>query len=199
MDGRSQALLYSLASGVDIRKKDQKDLRIKLVESGPKQDDHKRETLKHRNKQTGSESTNHKSQTMTFGTRSSKHLFVFWDDRRNRKTLNSLEVLACEQALWGALAAGREKEEEHVTTSLEFELHLRFSYGSPSTELSDLSQSARSGNERECVRRHYLCHLCQSAFCVDFFDADQYSNPRDVVASPPFPASPPERPGELAR
>ena len=41
--------------------------------------------------------------------------------------------------------------------------------------------------------------LMSSAFRVDFFDADQYSNPRDVVASPPLPASPPERPGELAR
>ena len=43
-------MLYNLASGVDIRKKDQKDLRIKLVESCLKQDDHKRETLKHKNK-----------------------------------------------------------------------------------------------------------------------------------------------------
>ena len=30
-------------------------------------------------------------------------------------------MLACEQALWGALAAGREKEGELATTSLEFE------------------------------------------------------------------------------
>ena len=29
--------------------------------------------------------------------------------------------LACEQALWGALAAGQEKEGELATTSLEFE------------------------------------------------------------------------------
>ena len=29
--------------------------------------------------------------------------------------------LACEQALWGALAAGQEKEGELSTTSLEFE------------------------------------------------------------------------------
>ena len=33
--------------------------------------------------------------------------------------------LAYEQALWGALAAGREKEGEHATTSLEFEYLLR--------------------------------------------------------------------------
>ena len=30
-------------------------------------------------------------------------------------------TLACEQALWGALAAGREKEGELATTSLKFE------------------------------------------------------------------------------
>ena len=30
-------------------------------------------------------------------------------------------MLACDQALWGALAAGREKEGELATTSLEFE------------------------------------------------------------------------------
>ena len=89
MDGRSQALLCNLASGVDIRKKDQKDLRIKLVESCPKQDDHKRETLKHRNKQTGSESTNHKFQTMTFGTRSSKHLFPEMNDGTEKLLIQS--------------------------------------------------------------------------------------------------------------
>ena len=48
------------------------------------------------------------------------------------------------------LAAGREKETELATTSLEFEFRLQFPCGSPSTELSDFCQSARSGNEREC-------------------------------------------------
>ena len=32
-----------------------------------------------------------------------------------------VSILACEQALRGALAAGREKEGKFVTTSLEFE------------------------------------------------------------------------------
>ena len=59
---------------------------------------------------------------------------------------------ACEQALRGALAAGREKEGELVTTSLEFEFHLQFLSGSSSTKLSDFRQSARSGNERECKK-----------------------------------------------
>ena len=34
--------------------------------------------------------------------------------------------------------------------SQEFEIHLQFPCGSPSTELSDFRQSAQSGNEREC-------------------------------------------------
>ena len=52
----------------------------------------------------------------------------------------------------GALAAEREKEEELATESLEFEFHLQLPCGSPSTELSDFRQSARSGNERETLK-----------------------------------------------
>ena len=37
--------------------------------------------------------------------------------------------LACEKALRGALAAGREKEGELATTSLEFEFRLQFPCG----------------------------------------------------------------------
>ena len=33
-------------------------------------------------------------------------------------------AVACEQALWGAVVAGQEKEEELATTFLEFELLL---------------------------------------------------------------------------
>ena len=58
--------------------------------------------------------------------------------------------LACEEALRGSLAAGREKEEELAFTSLEFEFRLQFACGSFSTELSDIRQSVRSGNDREC-------------------------------------------------
>ena len=64
--------------------------------------------------------------------------------------------LACEQALRGALAAEREKEGELATTSLEFQ----FPCGSPSTELSDLRQSTRSGKERECKQTlKNTCHV----------------------------------------
>ena len=58
--------------------------------------------------------------------------------------------LTCEEALQGVWERGWEKEGELATTSVEFEFHLQFPCGSPSTELSDFPQSALSGNEREC-------------------------------------------------
>ena len=58
--------------------------------------------------------------------------------------------VACEQALLGTLVAGQEKEGELETTSLEFEFHLKFPCGSPSTEQSDFRQSAQSGNKQKC-------------------------------------------------
>ena len=92
-----------------------------------------------------------------------------------------LTGLTCEQALPGALAAGREKEGELATASLEFEFYLQFLCGSPSTELSDFHQSARSGYER----------------LLDFSDADIQIPERQLQALLPFPAPSPERPGEL--
>ena len=65
------------------------------------------------------------------------------------RTRTSLFIIACEQALRGALAAWWEKEGELATSSLEFEFRVQFPCGSLTTELSDLRQSARSGNERE--------------------------------------------------
>ena len=58
--------------------------------------------------------------------------------------------LAWEQALWNTLAAERQKKGELATMFPEFEFHLQFSCGSPSTKLSEFHQSVRSGNEREC-------------------------------------------------
>ena len=49
----------------------------------------------------------------------------------------------------GRSGGGRKKEGELATTSLEFEFRLQFPCGSPSTELLDFRQPARSGNERE--------------------------------------------------
>ena len=68
-------------------------------------------------------------------------------------------ALACEQASRGALAAGREKEGELATTSLEFEFHLQFPCRSTTTELSDFCQSAQSGNKHEC--KQTLKNKCQ--------------------------------------
>ena len=42
-----------------------------------------------------------------------------------------IQNLACEQALWGALTAGQEKEGELTTTSLEYEFYLQFPCDSP--------------------------------------------------------------------
>ena len=69
---------------------------------------------------------------------------------RESKTVlvaSGFQVLPCEQAVRGALAAGWEKEGELANTSLEVEFHLQCPRGYPSTELSNFRQSARSGNE----------------------------------------------------
>ena len=82
-------------------------------------------------------------------------------------------TVACEQAVRGALAAGREKEGDLGTASLEFEFHLQFSCGSPSTELSDFRQSARTGNEcKQTLKANDVTTNAISpnhAFCIDFF------------------------------
>ena len=49
--------------------------------------------------------------------------------------------LACEQALWGALArVGKGRRAYNYISGISF--HLQFPCGSPSTELSDFCQSA---------------------------------------------------------
>ena len=67
------------------------------------------------------------------------------------KTIKIL-LLASKQALPGALAAGQENEGELAIKSLEFEFHLQFPF-SPSTELSNFRQSARSGRSAN-VNKH---------------------------------------------
>ena len=56
---------------------------------GPKQDDHKAMNLETQNKQGGLKSTNHESQTMTFWTRASKHMFL----KRFTKMIDGTENL----------------------------------------------------------------------------------------------------------
>ena len=136
---------------------------------------------------------------------------MVWENMTSleERTGTSLFIIACEQALRGVLAAWWEKEVELATSSLEFEFRVQFPCGSLSTELSDFRQAARSGNEREykptlidtCQGkwRHYYRHLRQSAFRIDFFSADIEIPETELQAIVPFPAPPPERPGELAR
>ena len=57
-----------------------------------------------------------------------------WNKQAAFKFVN--QTLVCEQALWGALATGREKEGDLATTSLEFEFHLQIPSGSSSTSAS---------------------------------------------------------------
>ena len=57
--------------------------------------------------------------------------------------------IAREQALRGALVAGRENQGERAITSLEFEFHLQLPCGSPSTELPDFPQSAKSRKNKK--------------------------------------------------
>ena len=56
---------------------------------GPKQDDHKATNLETRNKQNGLQTNNHESQTMTFWTRASKHMFP----KRSAKMIEGTENL----------------------------------------------------------------------------------------------------------
>ena len=68
---------------------------------------------------------------------------------------------------------GAENKGDLATTSLEFKFHLQFPCGSPSIELSNVCQSARSENERESKETlKNTWHLRQSAFRIDLFDAD---------------------------
>ena len=103
-------------------------------------------------------------------------------------------VIACEQALRCALAAGREKEGELATRSLEFEFHLQFPCGSPSTELSDFRQSARNGNEREC--KQTLKNT--EKIVTNVISANKHFESTLLQALLSFPALPSGRHGELA-
>ena len=76
--------------------------------------------------------------------------------------------------------------------SLEFEFCFQFPWGSPSTELSDFCQLARSGNERECkqtLTQHVLrvmTSLLMSSPPISILHwlfQCRYSNSKEVVAS----------------
>ena len=99
---------------------------------------------------------------------------------------NDIEIsknIACERPLWGTLGAGQEKEGQLATTSLEFEFHLQFPSGFPSTELSEFCQSVRSRNKHECKQRNVMLWVMTSLlvsslpininyFRINFFNPD---------------------------
>ena len=91
--------------------------------------------------------------------------------------------LACEQALWGALVAGQEKEGELAITSLECQFHLQFLCGSPSSEPSDFCRSARSRNKSECKHlKRVMTSLLMSSLPISILHRlfrSRYSNSRD--------------------
>ena len=127
--------------------------------------------------------------------------YFFWRHQFLRSDVFDVLVartrLAWEQALRGTLAVGPQKEGELATAPLEFEFLLQFPCGSPSTELSDFRQSARSGNKCECKHRlkntwkhvpRVMTSLLMSSPPISISHRlfrCRYSNSRDVVASSP--------------
>ena len=73
------------------------------------------------------------------------------------------------------------KEGELATTSLEFEFHLQFPCGSPSTEVSDFRQLVQSGNEcKSGMQTNIEKHAPRVVNSLLMS-----SNSRDVVSSSP--------------
>ena len=73
--------------------------------------------------------------------------------------------IACEHALCNALAAGREKEGELPTTSLEFEFHLQF---------SRWLSCQISASQREC-KQHWKARTKSNDVITNVISANQYS------------------------
>ena len=67
-------------------------------------------------------------------------------------------LIACEQALLGALASGRENEGELATTSLKFEFHFQVPCGFP---LTGLSESTNQGERKQTLKTRVI-----SAFSI---------------------------------
>ena len=103
--------------------------------------------------------------------------------------------IAWRQALQGALVVGWKKEGGLATTSLEFEFHLQFLCGSPSTELSiplstnqwEVERAQMETNIEQYVPRVMTSLLMSSppiSISHRLFQC-RYSNSRDVIASSP--------------
>ena len=113
---------------------------------------------------------------------------------------------ACDQALWGALAAGREKEGELATTAL---WNLNSTPNSPVDPRRLSCQIFANQGEAETsanVNKHVLRVMTSMPISSSPISIShrlfrcRYSNSRKVVASSPsFSRPPPEWPKELAR
>ena len=69
--------------------------------------------------------------------------------------IQTLTQVACERALRGALAAGRKKEGELATKSLEFQFRLQFPCGSPRRRLScQIFANQREAGTNANVNKH---------------------------------------------
>ena len=117
------------------------------------------------------------------------------------KGRRACDYVACEprtyfrSSLLSLLSAGETRAEKtgcsrRLTLRLwspEFEFHLQFPCSSPSTELSDFRQSARSENERECKQTFkVMTSLPMSSPPISISHGlfrCRYSNSRDVVGS----------------
>ena len=108
----------------------------------------------------------------------------------------------------GTLAVEQEKEGELATTSLEFEFHFQFPYGSPTTELTvrfppnstKWKQLQVYTNIKSQCQGIVITSLLMSSLLISISHRlfrSRYSNSRDIVAScsflyPPHRQSAPE-------
>ena len=141
---------------------------------------------------------------------------TFWSLRKrsNAKCIlisTALKLVACEQTLRGALAAGREKERELATLQVRLR-NLNSTSNSPVAprRLScHISANPREAETSANVNKGWKTCAKSNDVITNVISANQhfastfrcrYSNSREAVqALLPFPAPPPERPGELAR
>ena len=86
----------------------------------------------------------------------------------------AVKSLACEQALWGALTAGRDKKGQLATTCLEFEFHLQIPCGSPSIELSDVDIQIPKTCRQSAPDRRACSQAIKSCITVTFPESRQY-------------------------
>ena len=118
-----------------------------------------------------------------------------------------LRIRTCEQAFWGTLTVGQEKEEELATTSLQFKFHLQFPVAPRLlTEFSDFSKSVQSGNDgmkpKQTLKNHAKGNdvitniISASQHFNNFFNTDIQIPEVDVAPLPPAPLA--ELPGERA-